>query len=56
MQSAEENQLPENTKKFMGRMDEEASTAEGLPLDSALSTKKSAQNRGPRQVDCGQDC
>ena len=43
MKSAEEKQLPENKKKFIGRMHEEARTAAGLPLDNALYKKDSAE-------------
>ena len=39
MKSAEEKQLPENKKKYIGRMQEEGRTAAGLPLDNALYKK-----------------
>ena len=43
MKSTEENQLPDNKNKFMGRMYEEARTAAGLPLGHALYNKDSAE-------------
>ena len=43
MKSAEEKQLPENKKKFIARMHEEARTAAGLPPNSTLYKKDSAE-------------